>query len=89
MDLKGFIVQALMQKHEGSMEMISDLTPEELAWRPGPEANHFGWMLWHAFRVEDTRERGVRSPAWNVMQGSPACPLRRNGEYSSGFNFEC
>ncbi|HZA21171.1 MAG TPA: DinB family protein, partial [Dehalococcoidia bacterium] len=30
-----------------------DLTPEELAWRPGPEANPMGWILWHMLRVED------------------------------------
>ena len=53
MDLKGFIEDVLTQERAGLLEVIDDLTPEELAWRPGPEANHIGWMLWHMFRAED------------------------------------
>lgn len=53
MDLKGFIEDVLTQERAGLLELIDGLTPEELAWRPGPEANHIGWMLWHMFRAED------------------------------------
>jgi DinB superfamily len=51
--LNEFIEDALNKEQQFLMEAIKDLTPEELAWRPGPEANHIGWVLWHMFRVED------------------------------------
>ncbi|MHB1431198.1 MAG: mycothiol transferase [Streptosporangiaceae bacterium] len=29
------------------------LTAEQLAFRPGPDANSIGWLLWHLTRVQD------------------------------------
>ena len=53
MDLNEFIVDALEKEQESLSEAVGDLTPEELAWRAGPEANPIGWILWHMLRVED------------------------------------
>ena len=53
MTLNEFIEDAFNVEHEFLMEAVQDLTPEELRWRPGPEANPIGWMLWHMIRVED------------------------------------
>ena len=53
MNLNEFIEDALNQEQEFLMQAVSDLTPQELAWRAGPEANPIGWILWHMFRVED------------------------------------
>ena len=53
MTLNEFIEDAFNVEHEFLMEAVKDLTPEELRWRPGPEANPIGWMLWHMIRVED------------------------------------
>ncbi len=53
MNLNEFIEDALAKEHEFLMEAVQDLTPEELAWRPGPEANPINWILWHMLRVED------------------------------------
>ena len=53
MDLKEFIEDAFAKEHEFLMEAVQDLTPQELAWRAGPEANPINWILWHMFRVED------------------------------------
>ena len=53
MTLNEFIEDAFNVEHEFLMEALQDLTPEELRWRPGPEANPIGWMLWHMIRVED------------------------------------
>ncbi len=53
MNLNEFIEDALNKEDEFLMEAVSDLTPQELAWRAGPEANPIGWILWHMFRVED------------------------------------
>ena len=53
MTLNEFIEDALNKEQESLMEAVSDLTPQELAWRAGPEANPIGWILWHMVRVED------------------------------------
>ena len=53
MTLNEFIEDAFKQEKEFLAEAVSDLTPAELAWRAGPEANPIGWILWHMLRVED------------------------------------
>jgi hypothetical protein len=53
MTLNQFIEDSLDQEQKLLAEVVSDLTSEELAWRPGPEANPMGWILWHMLRVED------------------------------------
>ena len=53
MTLNQFIRDSLKWEQQLLMEVVSDLSPEELAWRPGPEANPMGWILWHMLRVED------------------------------------
>ena len=53
MNLNEFIEDALNQEHTFLMEAVNDLTPQELAWRAGPDANPIGWILWHMVRVED------------------------------------
>lgn len=32
---------------------VTGLTPEELAFRPDPDANSIAWLAWHAARVQD------------------------------------
>jgi uncharacterized damage-inducible protein DinB len=51
--LNQFIEAALEQESQLLGTVVKDITPQELAWRPGPEANHIAWILWHMFRVED------------------------------------
>tara|TARA_B100000315_G_scaffold102632_1_gene94168 strand:+ start:3452 stop:3967 length:516 start_codon:yes stop_codon:yes gene_type:complete len=53
MTLNEFIGNALHKEHQFLIEALHDLTPEELAWQAGPEANPIGWILWHMIRVED------------------------------------
>ena len=53
MNLNEFIEDALNKEQEFLMEAVGGLTPQDLAWRAGPEANPIGWILWHMFRVED------------------------------------
>ena len=43
MELKEFIEQTLGQCKEAMYEILEGLTPEELVWRPGSEANHIGF----------------------------------------------
>ena len=53
MSLNEFIESALNMEQQLLVEAVEDLTPEELTWQPGPDANTMGWMLWHTIRVED------------------------------------
>lgn len=53
MTLNQFIEANLGQESELLAAAVKDVSPAELAWRPGPDANHIGWILWHMFRVED------------------------------------
>ena len=53
MNLNEFIEDAFDKEQQFLLEAVQDLTPQELAWRAGPEANSIGWILWHMFRVED------------------------------------
>ena len=53
MNLNEFIESALNMEQQLLVEAVEDLTPEELTWQPGTDANSIGWMLWHTLRVED------------------------------------
>ena len=53
MTLNEFIEDAFNTELEYLMDALGDITPEELMWRAGPEANPIGWILWHMIRVED------------------------------------
>ena len=53
MELKTFIEQTLDECKRRLYRTLQDLTPAELAWRPGPEANSISFMVWHVARVED------------------------------------
>ncbi len=84
MTLNEFIEDAFSKEHEFLMDAVRDLTPEELAWRPGHEANPMGWILWHMLRVEDMwfqffiqRQPEIwESEGWNEKFG---LPTRDNG----------
>ena len=32
---------------------VTGLTGDQLAFRPGPEANSIGWLVWHLTRIQD------------------------------------
>jgi hypothetical protein len=34
-------------------DVVGGLTAEQLAYRPAPEANSIGWLIWHLTRVQD------------------------------------
>ena len=84
MTLDEFIVDALAREQELLLEAVQDLTPEELGWRAGPEANPIGWILWHMLRVEDMwfqffvqRQTEIwEREGWNEKFG---LPTRDNG----------
>ena len=54
MELTDFIQTALSGTQRGVKRATDGLTPHELMWRPGPEANSIGLILFHGTRSEDT-----------------------------------
>ena len=34
-------------------EVLEGLDADALLWRPGPDANPIGWLVWHLVRVQD------------------------------------
>lgn len=48
-----FVREALHQQHAWWDEAVSDLTPEQVSYRPGDRGNHIGFIVWHYVRTED------------------------------------
>jgi hypothetical protein len=47
------IADAIGRIREVVHESVAGLTAEQLAYRPGPDANSVGWLVWHLTRVQD------------------------------------
>ncbi len=54
MELRDFIQAGLDRVKQGTTRAVDGLTLYELMWRPGPEANSIGLILFHQARSEDT-----------------------------------
>ena len=54
--------------HQDLEAATSDLTPEQLHWRPSENCNHIAFSLWHYVRTEDNLVRFVlqdrRTTVW-------------------------
>jgi hypothetical protein len=38
---------------EGGRDVVDGLDDDQLAWRPGPDANPMAWLVWHLARIQD------------------------------------
>jgi uncharacterized damage-inducible protein DinB len=47
-------------------QVLADLDPDALTWRPDPDANSIGWLVWHLIRVQDDHlaELAGRPQVW-------------------------
>ncbi len=48
-----FIRDSIRQQHEGWDKAISDLTVDQMHYRPDGQGNHIGFIAWHYVRTED------------------------------------
>ena len=60
---------------------VDGLTPEQLAFRPDPEANSIAWLVWHLTRIQDDHVADVAeaeqvwtSEGWVERFGLPFDP---------------
>ncbi len=49
----GLLTDAFGRTREGVHDLLTDLDDDALAWRPQPQANPIGWLVWHLLRVQD------------------------------------
>ena len=53
MSLKAFLQKSFDRHYGFMMRAVDGLTPDELAWRPGPASNSIGFLVWHYGRAMD------------------------------------
>jgi hypothetical protein len=54
-ETKEFIRISLERQKQATIRVLDGMSQQEIAWRPGPEANSIGIILFHAVRSEDTQ----------------------------------
>lgn len=81
MDASQLLVDALERVRDEVPRVLDGLTGEALSWRPGPEANTIGWLVWHLARVQDDHIAGVADEpqawlenGWYERFGLPFAP---------------
>lgn len=69
MTLGELLVDSFNRIREGGHEAVEGLSPEQLAERPGPEANSVGWLVWHLTRIQDDHMADLagREQVWTVQ----------------------
>ncbi|WP_020660592.1 mycothiol transferase [Amycolatopsis benzoatilytica] len=53
MNVADLLVDGFGRVRELVHEAVDGLTAEQLAARPGPDANSIAWLIWHLTRVQD------------------------------------
>ncbi len=53
MGMRDFVTTSITRTRSATLNMVKDLTQEDLAWRPASFANPIGFLLFHVFRVQD------------------------------------
>lgn len=70
------LIDALGRVRESGSAVLDGLTPDQLAFRPTPDANPIGWLVWHLARVQDDHIADVAGepqvyPAFAARFGLP------------------
>ncbi|MDO5736802.1 MAG: DinB family protein [Propionibacteriaceae bacterium] len=64
------LIDGFTRVDEQIPDVTSDLSPQDLMWRPDPDANSIGWLAWHLTRVADDHIAGITdSPQAWVEEG--------------------
>lgn len=68
MDLREFVKRSMERTRRYTLDMVKELTPEQLCWQPAPGTNHIAFLLFHIFRGEDRffgRLIGAEGELWD------------------------
>jgi uncharacterized damage-inducible protein DinB len=62
------LTEGFQRVADGVPRVVDGLTDDDLAWRPGPDANPIGWLVWHLLRVQDDHVAEVagREQVWTA-----------------------
>jgi uncharacterized damage-inducible protein DinB len=82
------LLYAYEQIQENLRPAVEGLSPEQLAYRPNPDANSIAWLAWHLVRVQDRHlaevagtEQVWTAEGWVDRFGLPFAPS------ATGFGF--
>jgi uncharacterized damage-inducible protein DinB len=85
------LIDAFGRVREVVYEAVMGLTPQQLAFRPGPDANSIAWLVWHLTRIQDDHVAGVTqaeqvwtSGGWAPRFGFAANSLDTGYGHASG-----
>ena len=53
MTIAEVLADALSRVQQVVHEVVTGLSPDQLAYRPDPSANSIGWLVWHLTRAQD------------------------------------
>ncbi|MDO5710298.1 MAG: DinB family protein [Micrococcales bacterium] len=70
------LLDAFGRVHEELPQILAGLSIDDLTWRPDPDANSIGWLVWHLTRVQDDHLAALatacerpRDQAWRAWRG--------------------
>lgn len=68
MNVSELLQDAFDRIHDETHEVVEGLSREQLAARPGSDANSIAWLVWHLVRVQDDHVSEVadRPQTWTV-----------------------
>jgi uncharacterized protein DUF664 len=73
---RDLLVDSFTRIRELVEEVTDGLTEDDSVFRPAPEANTVGWLVWHLARVQDDHVAGLAAveqawPRWRERFGLP------------------
>ena len=82
------LIDAFGRIAEGARDVVDGLDEDQLAQRPGPDANPIGWLVWHLARVQDDHVAEVagRQQVWTEQGFADRFDLPF-GDEETGFGF--
>ena len=91
METRELLIRTFERTPVALANALKDVRPEELKWRPGPQANHIAFILWHLTRGEDRfiQTRVLQKPQvweagnWAQRLAIPAGPSDTGNSYTS------
>jgi Protein of unknown function (DUF664) len=74
--LQALLVDSFTRVRELVVDLTDGLTEETATYRPDPEANTIGWLIWHLTRIQDDHVAGLAGtpqcwPEWRSKFGLP------------------
>jgi hypothetical protein len=90
MDAIGVLQDAFSRVTEAVHAAVDGLDADDLAWRPDPDANPIGWLVWHLTRLADDhladitgREQVWTTDDWPTRFGLPTGTMDHGYGHSS------